>query len=81
MIFSMGTTSPDNLNIDTFKPSKNGVVIDFHKGAGDVFFVIRIGDDLVHREDYQEELLGKITNLISDEVKRIIKEQLTESEK
>ena len=75
MIFSMGTTSPDNLNIDTFKPSKSGVVIDFHKGVGDVFFVIRIGDELVQREDYQEELLGKITDLISDEVKRIIKEQ------
>jgi hypothetical protein len=81
MIFSIGTTSPDTLTLDTFKPSKNGMVIDFHKGIGDVFFVIRVGDEIVQDKVYQDELINKITDLISDEVKRMIQQRLIADEK
>jgi hypothetical protein len=78
MIFSFGVTMPDSIAIDTFRPDKNGVVIDLHKGSDDVFFLIRIGDNLATGENYQKELIEKVTTLVSDEIRRKISEQLTQ---
>lgn len=78
MIFSIGDTTPDQVTLNTFKPTKRGVIIDFHKGANDVFFVIRIGDEIIKEDIYQEAFLEKMTNLVIDEVKRNMKDLLKE---
>ena len=78
MIFSIGETIPDQLNVKTFKPTSTGVIVDFHKGEQDVFYIIRIGDDIMKDEKYQDEFSEKITNLVIDEIKRTLKAPLKE---
>ena len=78
MIFSIGDTTPDQITLNTFKPTKRGAIIDFHKGANDVFFIIRIGDEIIKDETYQDDFLEKMTELVIGEVKRNMRELLKE---